>query len=140
MEFDNDNSNIIGLDLPIKDSKGLAGLFLRYYSTFAALICDTKDQNDYRIAMFTSLMINSIPDPETRDKINALKAQMINEGIETYEYSVGVEQRREITTHVCMEIVGVISEYVDLYLGNSKKISVSIEAAYPDTVLEGSEC
>lgn len=147
MEFDNDNSNIIGLDLPIKDSKGLAGLFLRYYSTFAALVCDTKDKHDYRIGMFTKLMISTIPDPETRDKITTLQTQMLKEGKEAEALSegidvsdLGMEFKSELHTHVCMEIVGVISEYVDLYLGNSKKISVSIEAAYPEASVEEDAC
>lgn len=140
MEFDNDNNNIIGLDLPIKDSKGLAGLFLRYYSTFAALVCDTKDNRDHRIEMFTKLMINTIPDPETRDKITALQKQIRAEQMEKYMPSPSAEDRNEVVVNVCMEIVGVVSEYVDLYLGNSKKISVSIEAAYPDAVMEGNEC
>ena len=140
MEFDNDNSNIIGLDLPIKDSKGLAGLFLRYYSTFAALVCDTKSNHDYRIEMFTKLMINTIPDPETRDKITALQKQMRAEQMEEHMPSPSAEDRDIVVVNVCMEIVGVISEYVDLYLGNSKKISVSIEAAYPEASVEEDAC
>jgi len=129
LDFDNDNSNIIALDLPMRDSRGLAGLFLRYYSTFAALICDTKLDTDYRIEMFTTLMISSIPDDDIRAKLRELKEALIKErtaGI------VDVGDRNRIITKTCLEVVGDISAYMDLYLGTSKKISVSIEAAYPE--------
>ena len=65
MEFDDNNTNIIGLNLPQKDSQGYAGLFLRYFSTFAALVCDTRSDSDYRINMFTDLMIAAIPESKT---------------------------------------------------------------------------
>lgn len=132
MEFDNNNPNIIGLDLPMKESRGLAGLFLRYYSTLAALVCDTKGNTDYRVEMFVDTMISSIPENDIRDKLRELKKEMIRK--RTKDIDNVSDKNREITK-ISLEIVGEISNYIDMYLGTSKKISVSVETAYP-----GCEC
>ena len=79
MEFDNNNQNIIGLDLPQKDNRGLAGLFLRYFSTLGALVCDTQSNADFRIEMFVNLMIASIPEDEKRDTVKQYKNELIKE-------------------------------------------------------------
>lgn len=132
MEFDNNNQNIIGLDLPQKDNRGLAGLFLRYFSTLGALVCDTNSNTDFRIEMFVNLMIASIPEDETRDTIKQYKNELIEEKLALLEDDVEVDVINHTRVTACMEVVGEISGYVDQYLGTSKKISVSIEAAYPD--------
>ena len=132
MEFDNQNPNIIGLDLPLKDSKGISALFLRYYSTFAALICDTRSNTDYRIEMMTNLMIASIPENDVRDNMKQLKKQLIEEGINALTDHDDKDAINLVIVKACMEVVGEISGYVDQYFGISKKISVSVEAVYPD--------
>jgi|LGOV01.1.fsa_nt_gb hypothetical protein len=132
MEFDNDNTNIIGLDLPLKDSKGISGLFLRYYSTFAALICDTQSNTDYRIEMMTNLMIASIPENDVRDNMKQLKKQLIDEGTSALTDHDDNDAINLVIVKACMEVVGEISGYVDQYFGTSKKISVSVESVYPD--------
>lgn len=130
--MDNNNQNIIGLDLPMKDSKGLAGLFLRYYSTFAALVCDTNSSTDYRINMFCDTMIASIPENETRQNIKDFKKALIKEKIESLGGNPEVDDKNRVIVEACMETIGEISNYVDQYLGTSKKIGVAIETAYPD--------
>lgn len=130
--MDNNNPNIIGLDLPMKDSKGLAGLFLRYYSTFAALVCDTNSSTDYRINMFCDTMIASIPENETRQNIKEFKSELIKEKVTALGGNPEVDDKNRVIVEACMETIGEISGYVDLYLGTSKKIGVAIETAYPD--------
>lgn len=132
MEFDNNNTNIIGLDLPQKDNRGLAGLFLRYFSTLGALVCDTQSSTDFRIEMFVNLMIASIPEDETRDTVKQFKKQLIDEHLGVLDSQADVDEKNQARITACMEVVGEISGYVDQYLGTSKKISVSIEAVYPD--------
>lgn len=132
MEFDNDNTNIIALDLPLKDSKGISGLFLRYYSTFAALICDTQSNTDYRIEMMTNLMIASIPEDDVRDDMKELKKQLIKEGTDAFGDMDDQDNTNIAIVKACMEVVGEISGYMDQYFGTSKKISISVEAVYAD--------
>ena len=132
MDFDNNNTNIIGLDLPQKDNRGLAGLFLRYFSTLGALVCDTQTSADFRIEMFVNLMIASIPEDETRDTIKEMKRELIKENLDVLGNSADMDEKNHARVTACMEVIGEISGYVDQYLGTSKKIAVSIEAAYPD--------
>lgn len=132
MEFDNNNQNIIGLDLPQKDNRGLAGLFLRYFSTLGALVCDTQSGSDFRIEMFVNLMIASVPEDETRDTIKQFKKELIDEKLKLLGDDADLDEKNQARVTACMEVVGEISGYVDQYLGTSKKISVSIEAVYPD--------
>ena len=133
-----ENKDIIGLDLPVRDgSNGYCNLFLRYYSTLAQIIADSQQEETFRVNLMVNLMINSIPDDEYREKMVALKKQLIKEKIsdavkENGGKSIDYKDNDRAIMDASMEMVGEISGFIDLYMGTTKRIGVSVESVYKD--------
>jgi len=134
-----ESENIVSLDLPVRDgSGGYSNLFLRYYNLAAAIISDGQGNIEYRLNLLITLMTASIPDVKFREKMHDLKNALIEEKStvthtkQTAFQQLSQEDQTKIQLETNMELLGEVTNFFDLYLGNSRRIGVSIEALYPE--------
>ena len=130
-----DDPDIIPLDLPARDgSNGYVNLFLRYYNILAMIMADSELSTHMRVNLMINLMIASVPDDDFRFKLTDLRNKLIEEATAAHDQDrPSVEEKQMIQLDANINILGEISGFIDLYMGTSKRIGVSVEAVYPES-------
>lgn len=118
-----EHADVLKLDLPEQDgTRGYTGLVLRIFSMTAAIIADSRKDNDYRISLMNDLAINIIPDQEVRDRLRKMKKEMIEERCN--DQSCDRDKIDLIKRDVSIEMMGYVSDDLDRSIGINHKLSV----------------
>lgn len=124
LEKTSSNSDVLTLELPEQDgTRGYTGLVLRILSMTAAIIADSRADNDYRISLMSDLAINIIPDVKERQRLRMLKKEMITErcGAKCDTKTIDLIRR-----DISIEMFGYVSDYLDKSIGINHRLSVGI--------------
>lgn len=130
-----ENPTIIQLDLPERESNpGYLNILFRYLSMMAATIIDMESYSDLRVSMLTDLMISTIPNKRTTDlrkKMRNFKKKEIEkrvfDAIELAEregVTFSNEDEAKIVIEVCLETVGLVTDFMDESIGLSRKLEI----------------
>lgn len=137
MSRTSENREIIELDLPERESNpGYLNILFRYLSMMAATIVDMESYSDLRVSMLTDLMISTIPNKKTKDlrkKIRKFKAVEIAKRVEAAELeaeengtTLTNEGEAKIVIEVCLETIGLITDFMDESIGISRKLEIGV--------------
>ena len=128
-----ENPNIIQLDLPERESNpGYLNILFRYLSMMAATIVDMESYSDLRVSMLTELMISTIPNKKTgnlRGKMRKFKKTEIRKRVleaEENDINFTNEDEARIVIEVCLETVGLITDFMDESIGLSRKLEIGL--------------
>ncbi len=130
-----ENPNIIQLDLPERESNpGYLNILFRYLSMMAATITDMESYSDLRVSMLTDLMISTIPNKRTKDLRKTMRNfkkrevdKRIFEAMELAERegtTFSNEDEAKIVIEVCLETVGLVTDFMDESIGLSRKLEI----------------
>lgn len=132
-----EHPEIIEFDLPERESNpGYLNILFRYLSMMAATIIDMESYTDLRVSMLTDLMISTIPNKKTGDlrkKMRNFKKKEIARRLEeemTRAEEEGItftnEDEAKVVIEVCLETVGLVTDFMDESIGLSRKLEIGI--------------
>ena len=137
-----ENPNIINLETPYREgAPGYLNLLHRFYSELGGIIAhEGTDNLRMRVSFMTDLMVNSVVVEEVQEKLREYKAAKIDENLAKLGNKRNdVDSKNKAIYEACMDTVGMISRYTNLYLGVSKKLSVIIEDPVTELKTGGDE-
>lgn len=125
MSKPSERPDVIELNIPREEGVGTVGLVYRLVSMLSAVIADSSDNKYFKINHMTNLLINTILDPKERARVIQFKKDLIAEGLSELD-SPSDDEINNLYIDACMTSVGEVMNYVDEFLGVSKKLEVAL--------------